>query len=143
MQPSDSAAIESLISSFAQAMNDHNLESFGAVFSDDVDFTNVFGHNAKGRDAVMHFHAPLFSETQKPGMPSFANAKLTVLENRIRFLRPDVAAVDVKWQQTGAVAPNGEPWGIRIGLIAWVIVRENGSWLVAVMHNMDLPASSS
>ena len=143
MQPSDSAAIESLISSFTQAMNDRDLEGFGAVFSEDVDFTNVFGRTAKGRDAVKQFHAPLFSPTQKPGMPSFANAKLTVLANRIRFVRPDVAVVDVKWQQTGAIAPNGEPWGTRIGLIAWIAVREDGNWLVAVMHNMDLPVSAS
>jgi hypothetical protein len=55
------------------------------------------------------FMPPYYSGPRQPGRPSFVNAKLTVLENRIQFLREDVAAVDIKWQQTGAISPDGQP----------------------------------
>ena len=94
-----------------------------------------------GRKEVEAFHAPFSSGPRHTGLPSFVNAHLTVLDSRIRFLRPDVAAVDIKWQQTGAISPDGQPWGTRIGLMNWVPTREKSAWAIAVMHNMDLPAT--
>ena len=69
----------------------------------------------------------------------FAHMHLTVLGTTIRFIRPDVAAVDVKWEQTGAIAPDGKPWGTRKGLLSWVVTRENNEWLISVWHNLELP----
>jgi uncharacterized protein (TIGR02246 family) len=139
--PSDQTAIESLISGFVQAANTNELQAFAAIFAEDAEFTNMFGQRAKGRTAIEKFHAPLFSE-QRQDLPSIVNAELKVLDRRIRFLRPDVAAVDVNWQQTGAIAAaDGQPWGSRIGLSSWVVTREEGVWAIAVMHNMDLPVA--
>jgi uncharacterized protein (TIGR02246 family) len=59
---------------------------------------------------------------------------------RVRFIRPDVAAVDIRWSQKGALGPDGEPWGDRKGLMNWVAEKRDGRWLVAASHNMDLPA---
>jgi uncharacterized protein (TIGR02246 family) len=135
----DPGAVESLISKLFVAANASDVKGFVAVFAEDAEFTNVFGQLAKGRKAIEDFHVPLFSEPRRPGFPSFVNARFEVLESRIRFLRPDVAAVDVKWRQTGAIAPDGQPWGTRIGMMTWVVTRENGIWAIAVSHNTDLP----
>ena len=57
---------------------------------------------------------------------------------RLRFLRPDVASVDVLWTQSGSKTPDGKDRGIRKGLASWVVTRDDGAWQVEVMHNMDL-----
>lgn len=136
---SSEAAVESLVSAFFESMNQNDVKSLVGTFAEDAEFTNVFGKSAKGRKAIEELHAPLFSEPRQPGFPSFVGAELTMLDSRIRFLRSDVATVDIKWQQTGAIAPDGQPWGPRIGLISWVVTNENGVWGIAAMHNMDLP----
>jgi uncharacterized protein (TIGR02246 family) len=138
--PADAASVQALVTRLVGAANANDVKAFAAVFADDAEFTNVFGQPAMGRKAIEAFHAPFFSGRREPGLPSFVNAHLTVLESRIRFLRPDVAAVDIKWQQTGAIAPDGKPWGTRTGLMNWVVTQEQGVWAVAIMHNMDLPA---
>jgi uncharacterized protein (TIGR02246 family) len=127
------AAVESLIDSLVAAWNVHDPGRFAAVFHEDADFTNVFGMHTQGRAAIERFHTPIF-ETM------FRDSRLSAAGTRVRLIRPDVAAVDVRWQMTGARDPHGNPWPQRQGLISLVCTRENGEWAIAVMHNMDLPA---
>jgi uncharacterized protein (TIGR02246 family) len=136
---SPTPAIESAIHAFLKTFNDCNAKAYAAAFTEDGEFTNVFGQTATGRQAIEQWHAPMFSEPQAPGMPCFVNAHLTVLDTRIRLLRKDVATADIKWSQTGAIAPNGQPWGKRIGLLTLVFTQEDGAWMIATMHNTDLP----
>ena len=57
----------------------------------------------------------------------------------IRFLRPDLASVDVDWQMTGAKTPDGAARPPRKGLLDWVMARQSDeSWLIQVMHNTEL-----
>lgn len=137
----DYSAVQALVTKLVAASNANDVRAFADVFAADADFTNVFGQQARGRSQIQEFHAPYYSGARQPGRPSFVNAKLSVLENRIRFLRPNVAAVDVKWQQTGAISPDGQPWGTRIGLMNWIITKEQGAWAIVVIHNMHLPAT--
>lgn len=130
-------AIQKLVDAFVEATNAKDARSFGNLFAEDGEFTNPVGMSFKGRSEIEKFHAGLFSENNRP---SFAHAHLTVVNTSIRLLRPDVAAVDIKWEQTGAIAPNGAPWGTRRGILSWVVTRENGAWSIAVWHNMELPA---
>lgn len=140
--PDDTSAVESMIVRMFEAANNGDVKGFVSVFAEDVEFRNVFGHLAKGRQAVEDWHAPMFSGPRQPGRPSFVNARLEVLDTSIRFLRPDVAAVNIKWRQTGAIAPDGQPWGTRIGLMSWVVTQENGVWAIEEFHNMDLPVQA-
>ncbi len=136
--PDDAAAgvaIHALVDRFGEAANAKNVKAFGSVFAEDSEFTNPVGMSVKGRTAIEQFHSALFSESNRP---SFAHAHLTVLGTSIRFVRPDVAAVDVKWEQTGAISPEGKPWGTRRGILSCVVTRDNGEWLIAVWHNLEL-----
>jgi uncharacterized protein (TIGR02246 family) len=139
----DEAAIQDLISRLVAASNANDVKAFAKVFAEDADFTNVIGQHVKGRTSIEEFHAPYYSGPRQPGRPSFIHARLTAVESKIRFLRPDVAAVDIKWQQIGAISPEGRPWGPRTGLMNWVVTRERGVWGIAVMHNLQLTPSSS
>jgi hypothetical protein len=49
---------------------------------------NVFGQPAKERDAIEVFHAPFYREPREPGLPLVVNARLEVLDSKIRFVRP-------------------------------------------------------
>ena len=134
----DEAAIRELAASVEKAHNAHDAKAFAALFAPDGDFTSVRGMTARGRKAIEEFHRPMFEGDTSKGNPSFKEAVLKVDEVLVRFLRPDVASVDIFWTQTGSKGPDGKDRGIRQGLMSWVVTREDGAWQVTVMHNMDL-----
>ncbi len=133
-----STAVHALVKRFAEATNAKDVKAFGSVFAEDGEFTNPVGISVKGRTAIEQFHGALFSEANRP---SFAHAHLKILGTSVRFVRSDVAAVDVKWEQTGAISPEGKPWGTRRGILSWVVTQDNGKWLIAVWHNLELPSA--
>jgi uncharacterized protein (TIGR02246 family) len=103
------------------------------LFANDADFTNVFGVPVHGRDAIEQFHAPMFSSI-------FKSSILTIVETKIRFIKPDVATVDAHWKMNGATDPTGNPWPDRNGLMNLIMTPDHRSWVIIVMHNMDIPA---
>ena len=133
----DEEAIKAVVAAFDKAMNAKDAAALSSVFNEDGDFVNVIGMTAHGRKAIEQFHRPLFEGDGTKGIPSFKNAVFKVAETRIRFIRPDVASVDVIWTQTGSTL-EGKDRGLRRGLMSWIATKEQGKWGVAVMHNMDL-----
>jgi uncharacterized protein (TIGR02246 family) len=127
----DEHAIHSLVDQLMAAWNHHDAHAFAAVFAEDADFTNVIGEGASGRENIEKLHAPMFSTL-------FKNSHLEYTDIKVRFIRPDIATVDVRWRMTGAADPAGNPWPNRKGLINFVATRENGSWQILVLHNMEL-----
>jgi uncharacterized protein (TIGR02246 family) len=128
----DRVAIERTLKNFLNAWNKHDAHAFAMTFTDDADFTNVAGTHAQGRANVETFHARVFATV-------FKDSHQTAQIRSIRFLTPDLAAVDVDWQMTGAILPNGSPMPNRKGLLNWVMAKQaDGAWLIEVMHNTDL-----
>jgi uncharacterized protein (TIGR02246 family) len=125
-------ATDEIVAAMVRAWNSHDAHSFAAVFAPDADFTNVFGMVARGREEIEGFHGPIF-ETM------FRDSRLTATQTRVRPIRPDVAAVDIRWEMSGARGPSGDQWPSRRGLMNLVLTREGGIWSIAVMHNMELP----
>ena len=70
------------------------------AFSEDADFTNARGMGAHGRVGVEKFH-------EQPFARWFKESNLKIVVNKIRFIKPDVAAVDAWWEMTGAKTPDG------------------------------------
>ncbi len=126
------SAVNRVVESLFEAWNVHDAHAFAGPFAADADFTNVFGMRAKGRQAIERFHAPIFATM-------FAQSTLTQGSTDVRFLRPDVAAIDVGWEMTGARDPHGAEWPSRKGIMSLVAARDGSQWSIAVMHNMDLP----
>lgn len=133
---SSDAQVRELVDRFAQAMNEKDAKALGSLFARDGEFTNPVGMSEKGRTAIEQFHAKLFEEGNRP---SFAHAHLKLLNTSIRFLRPDVAVVDIRWEQSGAIAPDGSPWGTRRGILNWVVTHESDDWYIATWHNAEVP----
>jgi len=104
----DTTKIRQVMSNFVDAWNHHDAKSFSMVFAEDADFTNVRGMSAHGRAAIEQFHAPLFATF-------FKSSRQTITEIKIRFLKPDVAAVTASWEMSGARNADGTERPLRKG----------------------------
>ena len=128
----DEKGIKQMLTGFVEAWNRHDAKAFSMLFTEDADFTNVRGMSANGRTEIEKLHAPRFATNFKD-----SNQKIT--ETTIRFLSPDIAAVDARWEMTGAKGPDGQEIPLRKGLLNLIMTRSSGQWLIMVIHNMDLP----
>lgn len=133
-ETAEKEAIEQVLNDFAAAWNVHDVKLFSRLFAEDADFTNVKGVYRHGRTAFEEFHTPFFKTV-------WASSTLTINRNRIRFLKPDVAAIDAWWDLEGLKAPDGTDRPSRNGLLMFIMTNQDNSWLITVMHNMDLPES--
>jgi uncharacterized protein (TIGR02246 family) len=129
----DELAIRAVMDRFMDAWNHHDAKAFAAVFAEDADFTNWRGTGASGRTKIEAFHAPVFATI-------FSKSHLEYTDTKTRFVRPDVAAVDVHWKMTGAIDAQGNPRPEREGLLSFVIAKSAGLWEIVVMHNLDTSA---
>ena len=128
----DEKGIKQVLTGFVEAWNHHDAKAFSMVFAEDADFTNVRGMSAHGRTEVEKVHAPMFATKLK-------DTHQTITEIKIRFITPDVGAVDARWEMTGAKGPDAQDIPLRKGLLNFIMTRSSGQWLITVMHNMDLP----
>lgn len=113
----DRQAIQGVMDRFEDAWNRHDAKAFAAVFAEDADFTNWRGTGASGRSKIEEFHAPMFATI-------FKNSHQKYTDIRTRFVRPDVAAVDVRWEMTGATDSQGNPRPERQGLLNFVMAKK-------------------
>jgi uncharacterized protein (TIGR02246 family) len=128
----DEKGIKQTLTDSVDAWNRHDAKAFSMAFAQDADFTNVVGMSAHGRTEIEKFHAPMFAK-------NFRDTHLTMTDTKIRFITPDVAAVDVHWEMTGAKDQDGHDIPLRKGLLNFVMTRNDSQWLITVMHNMNLP----
>jgi uncharacterized protein (TIGR02246 family) len=127
----DRAKILSVLADFTDAWNRHDARAFSMLFAQDADFTNVRGTSAHGRTQIETFHVPSFAT-------KFKDTHQTITETKVRLIKPDVAAVDARWEMTGAKGSEGQDLPLRKGLLNFVMTKEGGEWVITVMHNMDL-----
>lgn len=126
----DSAAIRQVIASFLDGFNHHDAQAWAAPFLEDGDFTNVSGLTRHGRKEVEERFKMLFAGVLK-------DAHRTVTVRHIRFIKPDVAAVDAEWALTGSKAADGSENPVRKGIFTWVMVKQDGQWMFADFHESE------
>ncbi|HKV90703.1 MAG TPA: SgcJ/EcaC family oxidoreductase [Thermoplasmata archaeon] len=127
------AAIRALVADFRAAWNDQDAAKLAAVFAEDAEFTSWRGDRVGGRVGVRTHHAAVFAGILR-------GTTLNVDGVLIRFVRPDVAAVDVWWAISGTRDESGGLTPPRRGVQAWIVDRDvHGRWLIRVFHNIELP----
>jgi uncharacterized protein (TIGR02246 family) len=128
-------AIQKIISDGTEAWNRGDAKAYSQNFQEEGGFTNVLVMVFYGRRDFEHRHAELFSTI-------FKGSALAQSIRKIRFLRPDVAVVDVDTEMTGYTKmPPGVqavPDGILRTRLQEVLVKENGCWWIAAYHNVDV-----
>jgi uncharacterized protein (TIGR02246 family) len=123
-QASDEIEIRSLIDTFVRGWNAPNGDLLASVFAEDADFTAVTGLRAKGRETLARAHDEILAT-------AFRGSKQSGRVNDVRFLRPDVAAVDA----TLTFVENA-PLGLTHSRPGCVATREAQGWRIAVFRNM-------
>jgi len=114
----DETAIRDQLALFYEGWNTHDAEKMVSVYADDIDHINAFGRWNKGKQAIkediIQFHAG-------PGK----NSQKTYTIEKIRFLKPDVAIVQVRSIST-------------VGNIGtYVLSKESSKWLVVSFTNVE------
>ena len=101
--------------------------------TEDVSFTNIFGTVRFGREEFIQRHKEI-------GQTFFKGTTSKSSITKLRFLRPDVAVVDVYGELSGFQnlypgLPVGKD-GILRNRLLLVLVKENGVWWITEFHNV-------
>ena len=131
----DEAAIRAIVTAQEQAWNAGDGDAYARDVAPGASFTNLFG--------MVMYGAPAFAERHRQILTTFY--KGTVKRHRIgriRFVRPDVAIVDIDNEVSGVSAmPRGiapPPDGVIRTRLMEVFVRRKGRWWIEAYHNVDL-----
>jgi uncharacterized protein (TIGR02246 family) len=126
----DSAAIKKLFADFNDAFNNHDAHAVAMLFADEDDFITVGGASFRGRTAIEQHLAPLFS-----GRAKTLHREAALRD--IHFLSPDTALVTSDTVTSGMTTPDGGAVPAVKGQYDWVVLRQNGRWLIAVWHESN------
>jgi len=129
----DRAAIQAVVDSESEAWNRGDAEAFAAHYAEDGSFTNVIGMQLYGKKGFVAQHQRIFSTIYK-------GSHNTLTVGHVKFVRPDVAVVDVDSALGGF---HELPPGLKAGSdgalhtkLQMVMTKENGAWWVAAFHNV-------
>src|SRR5262245_28229647 len=129
--PDDDAAIKRVVAQYEEYWNRHEFAKTAELRTEDSENVNVVGQRSARADIAKG--GPSFYQQ------AFGNSTIHDTVISIKYLKPEVAAVDVAWEMTGAKCPDGSDASYRVGLKSLVMTKVRGKWLIAIFHNMDLP----
>jgi uncharacterized protein (TIGR02246 family) len=131
-QSKDEKAIQKVVADFETAFNQKDAKAAAQFWAEDGDFVTYQGKLLHGRQEVEAYFQNTFVQF-------YQTAKNKLFPPTVRFFKPDVAAVDVKWEVTGRIDADGKALPIMKGIMVWTMTKEKGQWLIKVMHNVSLP----
>ena len=136
--PAEEAPIRAIVAEQVAAWNAGDGVAFSKSFASEGSFTNIRGTVFYGHKAFEDRHVEIFTGF-------FKGSRLAMSITRIRFVRPDVAIVDLATEVTNL---SGTPPGIRpnaagaiVTRLQQVLVRNQGVWRVESYHNVDVKDS--
>jgi uncharacterized protein (TIGR02246 family) len=122
---SDEEAVRALVDAFTAGWNAHDGTACARPFAPDADFTNIMGLTARDRETIARGHDEIFSTI-------FRSTRIASTTERVRFIKPDVAVVEVAFKLEG-----GElPFGLRRSSAGLVATKDGDSWSIVVFRNM-------
>jgi uncharacterized protein (TIGR02246 family) len=130
----DEIAIRSVIVEMTTGFNSHDPVAASRMYSEDADFTNVAGRQAKGAAEIEKFLADGFKTRLRAATQETKSVT-------VRFIRPDVAIAHVTNQISGFLAADGSTEPPHNELSLRVFQKENGLWRVVAFHNTAVATS--
>jgi uncharacterized protein (TIGR02246 family) len=133
MPTTDETSIQQLLGELVQAWNRGDAEAYGARFLADATFTSVNGLFQESRNEFNRRQEEILRGVLK-------SSTITLTPRKIRFVRPDIAIVDI---DCGLFGSTVQPPGVQTGAdgalrtcLLVVMVKESGSWWIAAYHNV-------
>lgn len=131
----EEASIRKVIDAEEDAWNRGDAKAFAARFQEDGAFTDVFG-------AVSHTRAELEKRQVEFFTSLFKGSRLALKVRKVRFLRPDVAIVEIDTEVSGfrklppVVYVDAEK--VLRTRLQQVMAKTGTNWMVAAFHNVDV-----
>jgi len=126
----DTKAIVKIAAELMDARNRRDPVAFVSHCADDVEFTNVAGKTTRGKEALERALRS-FYETD-----FVKKTKQVTEETTVKFVKPEVASLDIRWRTQGAIDPTGQP---RRGIINAILAKDpSEGWKIKVSHNTQL-----
>ena len=137
-QAQDEAAVRALGDNFAKAFVQKNAEQRASLFAQDGTFVTPVGDFLQGRAAMVKDFGP---EAQQAVTPT---TQADFSNYRIRFIRPDVAAVDAILTVHNVNGPDGSVIPTVPINFFYVAARHGNQWLIedGRAHFAPAPANS-
>ena len=134
---SEEPAIRRIVQDEIAAWNQGDAVAYSRHFATDGTFTNITGQFFTGYDAFLKQHEVIFEGR-------FKQTKLQQDIVSLKFVRPDVAVVEVLTSVAGVVAGQlaqgtaGDATGRLRTRLLQVVVKQGGEWKVVAYHNVDV-----
>lgn len=132
----DEAAIRKVILDGIESFNRHDAKAGTVFFAEDADFVNVYGRWSRGPADIERSRTERFQTALR-------EAKIKLVDLRIRFIKPDVAIAHETHELSGMVGPDRERVPSQRELSIRVLVKKRGKWLVTAFHNTVVRAAES
>jgi uncharacterized protein (TIGR02246 family) len=120
----DDAAVRDVVARYVAAREARDATAIAALFTRDADQLVSSGEWRKGRDEVVK---GTLASSQRTG------GTRTIKVETVRFVAPDVAIADGRYEITGGAGGDMRMWS------TFVIARTADGWRIAAIRNM-LPA---
>ena len=123
--------VRSVVESFADTWNRHDMEALAGLFTEDAQFVNVVGLWWRGRDEIRGAH-------EFTHRTLFKLSHLTVADIDVRFPTADIAIARCRWVLDGHVSPEGAALPDRHGILAHIVQRDGQQWRIIDSQNTDV-----
>jgi uncharacterized protein (TIGR02246 family) len=133
-QVQEEIAIKKVVNNFETVFNIKDAKATANLWAEDADYITHTGALVHGRQELEKYFQSIFTQF-------YQTAQNKLFEPSVRFLKSDIAAVDVKWEVTGATSADGKPLPAFKGIMVWTMTKENNNWVIKIMHNVTLPES--
>jgi uncharacterized protein (TIGR02246 family) len=131
----DEAAVRNIVQEEITAWNSGDAAAYSRHFAADGTFTNIRGEFFIGREPFIQKHDNLFK-----GPFHGSSLKQDIVS--LKFVRPDVAVVEVLTSVTGIPklfpGTNTDDKGRLRTRLLQVVVKNGGEWKITAYHNTDV-----
>jgi uncharacterized protein (TIGR02246 family) len=131
----EEASIRKVIDAEEDAWNRGDAKAFAARFQEQGSFTDVFGAVSRSRTELEKRQVAFFTSL-------FKGSRLALKVRSVRFLRPDVAIVEIDTEVSGfrklppVVYVDAEK--VLRTRLQQVMAKTGTDWMVAAFHNVDV-----
>jgi uncharacterized protein (TIGR02246 family) len=129
----DEKAVKQVMQQWLDSFEKRDANLRNVLLTEDTVFINAFGVQREGKENVSAFWKELFATG------TFDQSKVTITQEKIRFLRPEVAIVDRFEKVSGQLGPEtGKSLPPRNIHLTFILTKTGKSWLVAYYRGGDL-----